>query len=178
MNVIFILITQPELRLESSLLPMLARYKLAPFHLCLAHTRPFSRRLPVLLQRCSPGGSPAGGRHCLRPSLTPEPAAPARDNRHKTPCCHHASHAARAREVPSRNMLIEILPFKLGEVIVVLFLKLVMLTGSQIKGTGGSGSPDAPCDQNRAVPLRLLQPAGYCFSGLWVPQLYLGIRKM
>lgn len=43
--------------------------------------------------------------------------------------------------------------------------------------TGGRDSPGALCDEERAVASHLSQPAGYCFNRLWVPRLYLGIRK-
>lgn len=76
-------------------------------------------------------------------------------------------------------MLIEILLFKLGELIIVVFPNLVVfdLGLKSDKETGGNGSPDALCDGKHAVASRLSQPAGYCFNRLWVPRLYLGIRK-
>lgn len=71
-----------------------------------------------------------------------EPGAPALTAR--TIRDHHNDHLAAAvpamlqgkEKVSSRHMLIEILLFKLGELIIVMLFNLVMLTGSQIKRSG------------------------------------------
>lgn len=119
----------------SSLLPVSPGCELAPFHLCLPHAHPFSCRLPLLLQRCSPWGSPAGCRCRLRPPLTPgcwqgpqAPPGPPPPLASLPP--RQPDGGGQREDVPSRNRLIEVLLFGLGELmIVVVFSNLVAPAG-------------------------------------------------